>query len=309
MFRRFPVFDRLISWTKPDAPFEPGTREYEAYDHNSLLARIRATARLVPRYMDRAFDVPARPRWSRARRRSPSGPACRCATAAAGSRPAARTDGFVLTTSDGEYRCKAAVFALGVTEPWNGGIRGADEAPHYVETAGAGRVPRASASLIVGKRNSGFELANGLLPWAREIVLVSPRPVRFAVLARSPLRVRYLQPYEEFVRGGSGALVVDAAIERIERRATAITVVTNGHDAGPASCDFEADEVIVATGFGRRSRDLPALGVATIGRRPHPGADAVLGERLGARRSSSRATSPRARPGCRSRAWRATRPR
>ena len=26
MFRRFPVFERLITWTKPDAPFERGTR-------------------------------------------------------------------------------------------------------------------------------------------------------------------------------------------------------------------------------------------------------------------------------------------
>ena len=37
MFRRWPIYQRLISWTKPDAPFEPGTREYEWYDHNSLV--------------------------------------------------------------------------------------------------------------------------------------------------------------------------------------------------------------------------------------------------------------------------------
>ena len=39
LFRRFPVFERLITWTKPDAPFERGTREYEWFDHNSLLAQ------------------------------------------------------------------------------------------------------------------------------------------------------------------------------------------------------------------------------------------------------------------------------
>jgi cation diffusion facilitator CzcD-associated flavoprotein CzcO len=37
MFRRFPVFQRLISWTKPQAPVERGSREYEWYDHKSLL--------------------------------------------------------------------------------------------------------------------------------------------------------------------------------------------------------------------------------------------------------------------------------
>jgi flavin-dependent dehydrogenase len=26
MFRRWPVYQRLISWTKPEAPFAPGTR-------------------------------------------------------------------------------------------------------------------------------------------------------------------------------------------------------------------------------------------------------------------------------------------
>ena len=38
MFRWAPICQRLLSWSKPDAPYEPGTREYEWYDHNSLLA-------------------------------------------------------------------------------------------------------------------------------------------------------------------------------------------------------------------------------------------------------------------------------
>ena len=39
MFRLYPIFQRLLSWSKPDAPAKPGTREYEWYDHNSLLAQ------------------------------------------------------------------------------------------------------------------------------------------------------------------------------------------------------------------------------------------------------------------------------
>ena len=38
MFRRWPHFQRLLSWTKPYAPVERGTRAYERYDWNSLLA-------------------------------------------------------------------------------------------------------------------------------------------------------------------------------------------------------------------------------------------------------------------------------
>ena len=37
MFRRWPFFQRLLSWTKPHAPVERGTRAYERYDWNSLL--------------------------------------------------------------------------------------------------------------------------------------------------------------------------------------------------------------------------------------------------------------------------------
>jgi thioredoxin reductase len=262
MFRRFPVFDRLISWTKPDAPFEAGTREYECYDHNSLLADDPSHRALVPRYMDRAFDVPARAEMEAAleafAERAGVTPRYGCRWESTRR----DDDGLVLTTNDGEYRCAAAVFAIGVTEPWKGGIPGEELAPHYVETREP-PVYRGKRLVIIGKRNSGFELANGLLPWAREIVLVSPRPVRFGVLARSPLRVRYLQPYEEYVRGGSGALVVDAAIDRIERDGRGYVVRTKG-TTWPGDLDFEADEVIVATGFGTALRDLPALGVATI---------------------------------------------
>src|SRR5205807_1719236 len=120
-------------------------------------------------------------------------------------------DGYVLVTTDGEYRCRAAVLAVGMTEPWRPVLPGLDEVPHYVET----RPPREYAGkrvFIVGKRNSGFEIAQSLLPWAEQLILASPRPVQTAVLALSPLRVRYLQPYDEYVRGGYGTFILDAAI-------------------------------------------------------------------------------------------------
>ena len=261
MFRSFPVFDRLISWTKPDAPFEHGTREYEAYDHNSLLADDPSHCALVPRYMDRAFDVPARAEMEAGLAAFAERTGVRVRYGCRWEATSRDEDGLALSTTDGEYRCAAAVFAVGVTEPWHGGIPGAEHAPHYVATKEQSAY-QGKKVVIIGKRNSGFEVANGLLPWACELVLVSPRPVRLSVLARSPLRVRYLQPYEEYVRGGSGALVVDAAIDRIDRRSDGFVVRAKG-TTWPGDLDFEADEVIVATGFGTPLRDLPALGVAT----------------------------------------------
>src|SRR4029078_8827113 len=106
-------------------------------------------------------------------------------------------------------------------------MRGRDAAPHYADT----RTPesyRGKSVFIVGKRNSAFELAQGLLPWASSIVLASPRAVQAEGLAFSPLSIRYLSPYMQHVRGGSGSFVVDAAIERVERRAGGYDIRASG---------------------------------------------------------------------------------
>src|SRR3954453_23727704 len=61
MFRRFPLFQRLITWTKPYAPVERGTREYERYDWNSLLGDEPAHRALLPPLMDGTSYFPSRP--------------------------------------------------------------------------------------------------------------------------------------------------------------------------------------------------------------------------------------------------------
>jgi thioredoxin reductase len=262
MFRRFPTFERLISWTKPDAPFARDTREYEWYDHNSLVVDEPEHRALVPQLMDRTFDVPSRQEMENALAAFAErvGLAVRYGCRWEATRR--ENGGFVLETSDGEYRCRAAVFALGVTEPWKADIPGVENAPHYAETRTASEYQGKSV-FIVGKRNSGFEVAHGLLPWASKIVLASPRPADISVLGRSPLRVRYLQPLDEYSRGGSGAYVINAAIEGIERRDGGYHVRTHG-TTWKGELVFDVDEVVIATGFRTPLRDLPALGVATV---------------------------------------------
>jgi thioredoxin reductase len=262
MFRRFPTFERLISWTKPDAPYPRDSREYEWYDHNSLVADEPEHRALVPGLMDRSFDVPSRQEMEGAlvAFAERTGLSVRYGCRWEATR---REDGgLVLETSDGEYRCRAAVFALGVTEPWKADITGVEHAPHYAET----RTPdayRGKSVFVVGKRNSGFEVAHGLLPWASRIVMASPRPADIRVLGRSPLRVRYLQPLDEYSRGGSGAYVIDAAIERIERHEGGYRVRTHG-TTWKGELVFDVDEVVIATGFRTPLRDLPDLGLATV---------------------------------------------
>ena len=60
MFRSCPIFQRLLSWSKPDATAERGTRAYEWFDHNSLVADEPAHQALVPELMDRSYMVPSR---------------------------------------------------------------------------------------------------------------------------------------------------------------------------------------------------------------------------------------------------------
>jgi thioredoxin reductase len=263
MFRRFPFFQRLISWTKPYAPAERGTREYERYDWNSLLGEDPTHRALVAEYMDGTSYFPSRSEMEkglvtfaeRAGIRARYG--CRWETTRRDD------DGFVVETSDGEYRCRALVVAVGMTEPWKPDIPGLDGAPHYVETEEA-KAYAGQRVFIIGKRNSGFELADGLLPWARQLILASPRPARLSVVTHSTAgaRARYLQPYEDFILAG-GTFVVDAAIERVERAAAGWRVFAKG-TTRPGDLVFDVDRVIAATGFSTPLRDLPDLGVATF---------------------------------------------
>lgn len=137
MFRRFPVYQRLISSTKPDALFERGTREYEWYDHNSLVGDEREHQALVPEFMDRAFDVPARHEMEAALVEFAMRGAFAFATAASGCREGATMPVSCSGRRTGEYRCRVCVFAIGVTEPWVAPIPGLEAAPHYVAAKAA----------------------------------------------------------------------------------------------------------------------------------------------------------------------------
>lgn len=262
MFRSFPIFDRLISWTKPEAPCRRGTREYELYDHNSLIGDDREHQALVAEQMDRTWDVPSRPEMQAALEAfvERTGLQIRHGCRWEGTRQV--DGGFVLETTDGEYECRIVVFALGVTAPWKAEIPGLDAVPHYVETRAA-REYDGRRVCIIGKRNSAFEIANSLLPWAKRLILVSPRPVVTASLAHSPLRTRYLQPFDEHVRGGFGTSIVDAAVERVERNGDGFRVHAHGTN-WDGELVLEADDAIAATGFRFPLGDLEQLGVATV---------------------------------------------
>lgn len=265
MFQRFPIFQRLITWTKMHAPADRTTEHYEWFDWNSLLADEPDQRSIAPELMDGVSYFPTRDEMENqivefARRAQIE---CRYGCTWESTRRD-DTGRIVLGTSDGEYRCDAAVFATGMAEPWKpGGIDGIEHVPHYVDLEPA-KAYAGRRVFLIGKRNSGFELADGLLPWARQIILASPRPVRMSVLVRSSAaaRARYIQPYEDHVLAG-GNVVLDAAIERVERTDGGFRVHAHG-TTRPGDLLFEVDNVIAATGFTTPLGDLRDLGVKTF---------------------------------------------
>ncbi|HLZ94866.1 MAG TPA: NAD(P)-binding domain-containing protein [Candidatus Dormibacteraeota bacterium] len=263
MFRRWPIFQRMLSWTKPYAGPEPGTDEYERYDWNSLLGDERETRAIMPAVMDGTSYFPSRPEMERGlvtfAERAGISVRYRCTWES--TRQEDRE--LVLVTSDGEYRAPVAVFAVGVAEPWRPGVLRVDGVQQYGELRPAeGYKDR--RIFIIGKQNSGFEIATGLLPWARQIVLASPSPTKLSVETRSlvGVRARYVQPYEDWALAG-GVVILDSSIEAVERTGETFVVKTKSADG--TAMDFEADDVIAATGFTCPLRDLPQLGVATFG--------------------------------------------
>lgn len=264
MFRRFPLFERLISWTHSTADVEPTSREYEAHDQNSLVAEEPELRGFVAKELGENRRRPARDEMEAALRSFAEAAGLPVRYGCRWESTRREAGGYTLVTSDGEYRCRAAVFAIGMTEPWVPPIPGLEVAHHYVNVDRSPDRYRDRRVVIVGKRNSAFEVGEALSRQRiRELTLVSPRPPDLGRLARSPLRPWYLTPYDEHVRGAPGRYVLNASVERLERTASGLLV----HAADPTRPEpllLEADDVVAATGFQAPLRDLSELGLATV---------------------------------------------
>ena len=274
MFRKWPFFQRLLSWTKPYAPPDHATREFERWDWNSLLATEPELRGISAEFMDGSSDFPSRPEMEAnlSAFADRAGIEVRYGCEWQSTRREETADGerFVLVTSDGEYRCRFPIFAVGVAEPYAPNTPGIDLAVHYADTRDAESYA-GKRLFIVGKQNSGFELATGLLQWASRITLSSPSPAKTSIETRSlvGVRARYVQPFEDSILGG-GVDILSASTKGITRSASGRLVVQLERSDNAMPMTVEADEVIAATGFICPLRDLPALGVATFGQSKLP---------------------------------------
>ena len=263
MFRRWPVFQRMLSWTKPFTGVDQHERAYERFDWNSLLADEPPNRAVMPALMDGTSYFPSRPEMQKGLETFAERTGIRVRYGTRWESTRREGDDFVLTTTAGEYRAPVVVFAVGVAQPYRPPIPGLEQVPHYgdfrsVETYKDKRV------FIVGKQNSGFEIATGLLPWARQLVLASPSPTKLSVNTHTlvGVRARYVQPYEDAALAG-GVVLLDTTIEEVKKDGAGYLVRTR--NAAGEELSVPADDVIAATGFVTPLRDLPALGVATFG--------------------------------------------
>ena len=224
-------------------------REYERYDWNSLIAFEPEHRAVMPDLMDGTSEFPSRAEMEAGIRLFAERTGLRVALrdALAGHHPRGRST-TSSTRPHGDYRSRVVIFAVGIAEPLLPETPGIEHGAHYADTRDAASYA-GRRLFIIGKQNSGFELASGLLHWASPIVLASPRPAQLSVNLHSlgGVRARYMQPWEDADLGG-GVFILDASIERIERRAGGIAVHTRRSDNGEAFV-VEVDEVIAATGF------------------------------------------------------------
>lgn len=264
MFRRLPLYQRLLSWTKPYALGDPAGRAGEWYDWNSLVSDDQKLRSIMATLMDGSSSFPSRANMeenlatfvARANLQIRYGCPWQSTRQADDGR-------FVISTPDGDYTCGTAVFAVGMAEPWKPPTPGLELVPHYVD-AGPAESYAGKRIFIVGKQNSAFEIATAYLPWARQMVLGSPRPASLSVIEHSlaGVRARYVQPYEDAMLH-NGVFLLDVKIERIERSGDGFRIRMSRTDDG-RELSYEADAAIATTGFAVPLRDLPALGLATF---------------------------------------------
>ena len=187
--------------------------------------------------------------------------------------------GFVLATSNGEYRCRYAVFAVGMSEPWRPPTPGIELVPHYDDLQGPrARVVARDRGLRDRQAQLRLRAGGRAAAVGGQLILGSPHacsPVDRHRCADAAPRALSQGPRGR-TASAAAASSSTARPERIERTATARASTPKARRA--AAMVFEVDEVIATTGFGHRLGDLRYLGVDTFYKDRPADADAVLGE-------------------------------
>jgi thioredoxin reductase len=162
-----------------------------------------------------------------------------------------RPGDFVVEVSGGDrYGCDKLVVATGFSKPYLPPIPGIELTENYADVSVDPEEFINKRVLVVGKGNSGFETAENLIPTAAVIHVASPHPLNLAWKTHFVGHLRavnnnFLDTYQL----KSQNALIDATIEKIEKRGDEYVVSFNYAHADGEREDLVYDRVIIAAGF------------------------------------------------------------
>ena len=309
MFRSWPFFQRLLSWTKPYAPEARTAREYQRYDWNSLLAFEPELRSMQTEFMDGSSYFPSRPEMQASLEAFAERAAiavrygCTLADHGQGGRPG-RHD--VRARDHGRRVPHAGCSCSRSASPSRGARRRPGSSTRATtRTRATRRGTRASGSSSSASRTRASSSRRASRQWASAITVCSPSPAKTSVEKRVAGRAsgRATSSRSRTTPSASGVKILDASIDRDRPRGRRPAGRHQAHRQRRGA------ERRGRRGHRRDRLHVPAPGPA--GARRHDvrpgqaaGRDAALGERRRCPGSTSRGRSARRRPGCASTASR-----
>jgi thioredoxin reductase len=167
------------------------------------------------------------------------------------------------------YSCRCLILATGLAMPYVPPVEGIEHAVGYESAAVDPSAYKSARVLIIGKGNSGFEVAQAIAGSAAAVHLVSPTPVQLAAATGRPGDVR--ASYSAAVEGSTligSPQILEGNIDRIVPVGKTYHVSLSGLGALAANEERTYDHVVRCTGFrfddallngSSNGRKLPAL--------------------------------------------------
>ncbi len=158
---------------------------------------------------------------------------------------------FLITDKKGkEFVCKYLIIATGVAKPYVPKIEGIELTENYASVSINPDDFSNQKVLIIGKGNSGFEMADGLMDTTAIIHVAGPKSIKMAWKTHYVGNLRavnnnFLDTYQL----KSLNAVLDVHIDKIEKKNDKFSVSYRFVRAEEAKKDVEYDRVITCTGF------------------------------------------------------------
>jgi thioredoxin reductase len=158
---------------------------------------------------------------------------------------------FTLQDDKGNtYSALRLIIATGFTKPFLPDIPGIELAEPYTEMSTNPEEFTNQRVLVLGKGNSGFETADNLIETAAVIHVASPEPLNLAWKTHFVGHLRavnnnFLDTYQLKTQNA----VIDACVEKIERRDGKLAVSYNYSHANGEKEELLYDRVLACTGF------------------------------------------------------------